>query len=165
MQVGSRPALERLRLALCWVTGGALTGLMAVTVADILSRKLFSAPVAGALELSEFLMGVSVFAALPLVSLHGEHIAFDALGGLLPPAWRHRQWWLANALAAAMWAVLAALLASKALELRQFGDNSPEYHLPVWLFVALAAGFTALTAAAHGIVIALRREDAAADVL
>lgn len=65
--------LDRL-LALC--AGSALFGLMCLTFADVMGRKFWRA-VPGALELSEMLMVVVLFCALPLVSRRGEHVSFE----------------------------------------------------------------------------------------
>ncbi|HLL10498.1 MAG TPA: TRAP transporter small permease subunit, partial [Rubrivivax sp.] len=60
------------------VASVALFGIMLLTLVDVAGRKLFSASVPGSLELTELLMVAVIFAALPLVSLAGEHIAFDS---------------------------------------------------------------------------------------
>jgi TRAP-type transport system small permease protein len=57
----------------------ALFAIMALTLVDVSGRKLLSQSVPGSLELTELLMVVVIFAALPLVSLRGEHVVFDSL--------------------------------------------------------------------------------------
>jgi TRAP-type C4-dicarboxylate transport system permease small subunit len=47
-------------------------------------RKLLDHSIPGSLELTELLMVVVIFAALPLVSLRGEHVVFDSLDAYLP---------------------------------------------------------------------------------
>ena len=66
--------LKRLLDALCGLlAAAALFAIMALTLVDVLGRKLLSQSVPGSLELTEILMVVVIFSALPLVSLHGEH--------------------------------------------------------------------------------------------
>lgn len=62
--------------ALVAVAGLALMGLMALTFVDVMGRK-FWVSVPGAVEISEILMVVVLFAGLPLVAWHAEHVGFE----------------------------------------------------------------------------------------
>lgn len=66
------------------LAGAALFAIMSLTFFDVLGRKLLSNSIPGSLELTELLMVVVIFAALPLVSERGEHVVFDSLDGYLP---------------------------------------------------------------------------------
>ncbi len=79
------PILKKHLETLCGVlAGGALFGIMALTFFDVGGRKLLSHSITGSLELTELLMVVVIFAAMPLVSLRGEHVVFDSLDAYLP---------------------------------------------------------------------------------
>ena len=81
--------MKKLLETICGVLAGvALFGIMALTFFDVGGRKLLSNSITGSLELTEFLMVVVIFAALPLVSLRGEHVVFDSLDPYLPDAVR-----------------------------------------------------------------------------
>lgn len=71
-----------------WVCGllGALAlfAIMTLTFLDVGSRKLLSNSITGSLELTELLMVVVIFSALPLVSQRGEHVVFDSLDRVWP---------------------------------------------------------------------------------
>lgn len=69
----------------------ALFAIMALTFFDVGGRKLLSNSITGSLELTELLMVVVIFAALPLVSLRGEHVVFDSLDHYLPESVRKVQ--------------------------------------------------------------------------
>ncbi|MBX3653982.1 MAG: TRAP transporter small permease [Ramlibacter sp.] len=58
---------------------------MVLTFLDVGGRKLLSHSITGSLEMTELLMVVVIFGALPLVSLRGEHVLFDSLDSHLPP--------------------------------------------------------------------------------
>ena len=64
--------LHRLDLALRWTSGlmaaAALFAIMWLTLVDVSGRKFLSHSVPGGLELTEMLMVVVIFGALPLVS-------------------------------------------------------------------------------------------------
>ena len=73
------------------LAAAALFAIMALTFFDVGGRKIFSNSITGSLELTELLMVVVIFAALPLVSLRGEHVVFDSLDHFLPDSVRKTQ--------------------------------------------------------------------------
>jgi TRAP-type C4-dicarboxylate transport system permease small subunit len=66
------------------LAGLALFGIMVLTFLDVGGRKLLDHSITGSLEMTELLMVVVIFGALPLVSERGEHVVFDSLDGFLP---------------------------------------------------------------------------------
>jgi TRAP-type C4-dicarboxylate transport system permease small subunit len=56
-----------------------LLAMVAVTVLDVAGRYFFNAPLSGGFEISEILMGLTVFAALPLASRAENHLAIGLL--------------------------------------------------------------------------------------
>jgi len=135
------------------LAAAALFSIMALTLVDVAGRKLMSASLPGSLELTEILMVVVIFAALPLVSLHGEHVAFDSLDRYLPPWLRRLQQALIDLLCAAALGGLAWLLWSKAGQMASYGDTTAQLKLPVGPFVYAMAVLCALTAAVHAVLL------------
>jgi TRAP-type C4-dicarboxylate transport system permease small subunit len=79
--------LKKLLEVFCGLLSGlALFGIMALTFFDVIGRKVVSNSIPGSLEITELLMVVVIFGALPLVSARGEHVEFDSLDPYLP-AW------------------------------------------------------------------------------
>jgi len=66
------------------LAGLALFAIMVLTFLDVGGRKLLDHSISGSLEMTELLMVVVIFGALPLVSERGEHVVFDSLDGFLP---------------------------------------------------------------------------------
>jgi len=66
------------------LAGLALFAIMLLTFLDVAGRKLLDHSITGSLELTELLMVVVIFGALPLVSERGEHVVFDSLDALIP---------------------------------------------------------------------------------
>ncbi len=66
------------------LAGLALFAIMVLTFFDVAGRKLLSHSITGSLELTELLMVVVIFGALPLVSERGEHVVFDSLDPIIP---------------------------------------------------------------------------------
>ena len=73
------------------LSGAALFAIMALTFFDVGGRKLIDQSIPGSLELTELLMVVVIFGALPLVSLRDEHVLFDSLDSYLPASVRRVQ--------------------------------------------------------------------------
>lgn len=82
--------MKKLLELLCGLLSGtALFGIMALTFFDVLGRKFANNSIPGSLELTELMMVMVIFGALPLVSGRGEHVEFDSLDPYLP-AWLRR---------------------------------------------------------------------------
>lgn len=131
------------------LAAAALFGIMALTLVDVLGRKLWSTSLPGALELTELLMVAVIFASLPLVSLHGEHVLFDSFDARLSPQLRRFQQALVNVLCAALLAGLAWLMWTKAGQMASYGDITAQLKWPVAPFVYAMAVLCALAAAVH----------------
>lgn len=71
--VGAGPSPWPIRL-LAVIVQILLFSMMALTFVDVVGRYIFNAPVPGAAEYIEFLLGLLIFSAFPLVTWHREHI-------------------------------------------------------------------------------------------
>jgi len=131
------------------LAAAALFAIMWLTLVDVGGRKLLSASVPGSLELTELLMVVVIFAGLPLVSLHGEHIVFDSLDRFLPGTWRRVQHMLVGLLCAAALTGLAVLLWHKGGDIAAYGDTTAQLKIPQAPFVYGMAVLCAVTALVH----------------
>jgi TRAP-type transport system small permease protein len=144
------PLLDRALHALCGgLAAVALFAIMALTLVDVSGRKLISTSVPGSLELTEILMVLVIFAALPLVSRHGEHVVFDSLDRLLPPALRRAQQFAVDLLCAAALAGLAWLMWGKAGQMIEYGDITAQLKLPLGAFVYVMSVLCGVTALVH----------------
>lgn len=79
---------SRLTTGIHALSGGAagllLFALMAVTMADVVGRDLFSRPLPGGNEIVQILMAGIIYAALPSVCRQEGHVTVDLLDGLTP---------------------------------------------------------------------------------
>jgi TRAP-type C4-dicarboxylate transport system permease small subunit len=144
-------ALER---ALGLIAGAALFGMMGLTFADVIGRKLFAASIPGSVELTELLMLAVIFAALPLTSLKGEHVLFDLLDPMLPAGlrkWQHR---LANLACAALLGAAAWLVETRALRTGGQGDITAQLEISIAPFQHATAVMLLLTALVHLVLVA-----------
>lgn len=127
----------------------ALFGIMALTLVDVAGRKAFSSSVPGSLELTELLMVVVIFAGLPLVSLHGEHVVFDSLDALLPRWLQRGQQALVDLCCALALGALAWLMWQKAGQMLDAGDTTAQLKISQGPFVMLMGALCGLTALVH----------------
>jgi TRAP-type C4-dicarboxylate transport system permease small subunit len=146
--------MKRLEAILGLIAAIALFAMMALTFADVLGRKLLSASIPGSLELTELLMLAVIFVALPLTSLHGEHVVFDLIEPLLPAplrAWQHR---IANLVCAGLLLGAAWLVLQRAGRTLEEGDRTAQLGLSLAPFHYAVALALLLTAAMHLILTA-----------
>jgi TRAP-type transport system small permease protein len=157
----SRPPSNRaLRLAdgfFAVVAGAVLFGMMVMTTIDVFGRYILNAPLGFAFEMTQLAMAVVVFAALPSVTLRGQHVTVglfeNAFGGW---ALRIRNVLIALAAAAGCF-YLAWRLSTLAARFLRYGEITTVLHVPVgyvaWIGVAglVAAGIAALLIAASAI--------------
>ena len=146
---------KRLLEALCGVLAAlALFGIMALTLVDVVARKLLTGSIPGSLEVTELLLVVVIFAGLPLVSLRGEHVVFDSLDALLPSALRRAQGVVVDLFCAACLAVIGWTMGLKAGQMLDYGDKTQQLGLTLGWFVYLMSALLFISAAVHLLLIA-----------
>lgn len=74
---------SRLELVLGACCALLIVSLVAVTCIDVVGRYVFEAPLVGAFEMTQMLLGALVFCALPLTTERREHVEVDLLRTLL----------------------------------------------------------------------------------
>jgi TRAP-type C4-dicarboxylate transport system permease small subunit len=145
-----------------FVAALGLFGMMVLTFADVVGRKLGSS-ITGSLELTELLMLVVIFVGLPIASLKGEHVFFDLLDQLLPERLRRIQSAVANAICAALLLGAAWLVWERAGRTAEQGDITAQLAIGIAPFQYMAAALLLLTALMH-LVLMFRPPIAAAHV-
>ena len=141
-----RAWLERACSAL---SATALFGIMVLTLVDVVSRKLLAGSIPGSLEVTELLLVVVIFAGLPLVSLHGEHVVFDSLDPLLPRVVRRVQDVLVDLFCASGLAVIGWVMWQKAGQMLEYGDKTQQLGLTLGWFVYLMSVLLFISALVH----------------
>ncbi|TNF61022.1 MAG: TRAP transporter small permease [Burkholderiales bacterium] len=152
--------LDRL---LYWSTGlmaaMALFGIMWLTVVDVTGRKFLNNSVPGGLEITEVLMVVVIFGALPLVSWRNEHVVFDSLDAVIPDWLKGIQARLIHLVCAGVFAYMARLLMMRAQRFAEYGDTTAYLLMPVAPVAWLMAALLGLTAVVHLIQVLIGQTD------
>jgi TRAP-type C4-dicarboxylate transport system permease small subunit len=147
--------LKKLLELLCGLLSGtALFGIMALTFFDVLGRKFLSNSIPGSLEITELLMVVVIFGALPLVSERGEHVEFDSLDPYLPRWLRRAQTFLVHLLCAAMLLGLGWLMWRSGGQFLQSGETTAQLQILKAPFLYGMGVLCAATGVIHLLLIA-----------
>jgi TRAP-type transport system small permease protein len=131
------------------LSGTALFAIMALTFFDVGGRKLLSQSIPGSLELTELLMVVVIFGALPLVSQRGEHVVFDSLDSYLPASVRRFQGILVHALIGVALIGLGYLMFKTGQQFAINGDNTAQLKIDKAPFLYGMGVLSAITGLVH----------------
>ncbi len=132
----------------------ALFAIMALTFFDVGGRKLLGNSIPGSLELTELLMVVVIFGALPLVSLRGEHVLFDSLDGYLPDAALKLQKAVIHLLIAAALLALGWLMWKTGGQFAANGETTAQLKFPKAPFIYGMAVLCAISGLVHLVLVA-----------
>ena len=122
----------------------ALIGMTAVTVIDVAGRYLFGAPLQGGFELSELMMGLTVFAALPLATRAEGHLAIGLFTDRLRGRARRVHRLTILAITALSLAFIAWRMAVQAQILHRGEAATGSLQLPLWPLASVMAALAAL---------------------
>lgn len=136
---------KNLEKTLHWTAGltaaTALFGIVWLTLFDVTGRKFLNNSIPGSLEITEMLMVVVIFGALPLVSWRGEHVVFDTLDPYIPNWLKQLQGRLVHLVSGSTLGLMAYLLSLRARRFGEYGDVTIHLQLPLapvaWLMAAL----------------------------
>ena len=128
------------------VAAVAILALMTVAFADVMMRS-FVRPLSGAFELTEVLVGVMVFAALPFVTLRGKHVKVSLLRSLAGQhqALRLVLLWSSRIATGVLMAFLAYHLWALGVQFAQTNSRAVFADLPLAPFAYFAAVMCALS--------------------
>jgi len=131
------------------LSGLALFAIMVLTFLDVSGRKIWSQSITGSLELTELLMVVVIFGALPLVSMKSEHVVFDSLDALFSPFFQRIQRALVNLVCAALLFGLAYLMWRTGSEFAVTGETTAQLKIAKAPFIQGMGVLCGLTGLVH----------------
>ncbi len=135
------------------VAATVLFAMMVLTFVDVTGRKLFTRPVYGAYEITEFLMGMLIFCALPLVTAREGHVSIDVLDHLVSAGFARWQRVLVNAISTAALAFVAWRLWVLSASHMRTHEVTMTLHIPHGPFSRVFAVMSALAAVACLVIV------------
>lgn len=125
-----KTAAWRIRRGIESVMALFLLGMVALTFADVIGRRLFATPIYGANDITEHLMALTVFAGLPLVTIASAHLTVDLFDGLVTHP--RMAWWraLIALTVAAILGLIAWLFLQNALNAARITEVSQALRIP-----------------------------------
>ena len=130
----------RVTLWLARIASVALAIIAVVTFVDVVGRYFFNAPFAFTVELTQLAMAIVVYFGVGLVTHEDAHINADVVTLRLPPRGRALFALVMNLLAAAFLVLVVWRLWVQADFLRDKGDTTMVWTMPLWPF-AFAVAF------------------------
>lgn len=108
-----------------------LFAIMTLSVIDVIARDVFNGSIVGAFEITEVMMGVLVFAGLPIVTANEGHVAVTLLDSLMSPKVRKVQQFLVNLVCAVILGFFATRLWDVADQLVAHNDITLFLKMPL----------------------------------
>lgn len=124
-----------------------LFAMMLLTFADVWGRYLLNRPVFGGYEVTEFMMGVLIFTALPMLCAQEGHVTIDLLDHFVPKSWLRWQRVAVNLVSGVVLAVMALqvfLLSGQLARNNEVTMTLKIPHAPFALLFAVMAAFASL---------------------
>jgi TRAP-type C4-dicarboxylate transport system permease small subunit len=144
--------LRAVRIVLGSIAALLIFAMMSITVVDVIGRYGFNRPLPGAFELTEIMLAITIFVALPLVTLENNHITVSLITEQLSERTRRIQGCLAAAFSAVLLAFVAWRLYRHGLQLSSYGDVTIFLRMPKGPLAFLMATLTAIGALAAAVL-------------
>ena len=143
---GFEQAVERACIWLAIAGGFVMLGFTAISVASIVGRTFFGAPLVGDYELTERGTAIAVFAMLPYCHLRGGNVSVDLFVSMFPSAMRRALALISDVLFAVVAALLAWRLTLGGINQYEYRDKSMMLEIPTWwMFVPIVLSMLLLT--------------------
>lgn len=140
-----RVVINFLDRALAWIGGIALLVMMFLTFVDVIGRYFLRRPVLGAFELTEILLAITVFTAMPAVTQQDNHIKLDFLDPLIPQSVGGFIDAISAAFMTAALVLLGYAVALQASKMAAAGIHSDILNLPTHLVLYFVAALLILS--------------------
>ncbi len=124
---------------------GVLFIMMLLTASDVMFRYIFNRPIAGSIELTEFMMAIMVSFGIAYCAVLGGHVSVDVVVSLLPKKVRTIIGIITTLLSLGLFLLITWQNVLYIKEIFDSGLESPVLLLPAYPYIAaVAIGFGAL---------------------
>lgn len=135
-------ASRKLRIfssAMSYVGAASLFGMMCLTTADVLGRYIFSKPITGVYEITEYLVLILIFSFIGFTQSQGSHVSVDLLLPKLPAKAGFVIDLVNHVICLVLMAIIFWMGILKAIDLRSVGEASPNLGIPAYPFAFFLA--------------------------
>ncbi|NNE85300.1 MAG: TRAP transporter small permease [Alphaproteobacteria bacterium] len=120
---------------LTFVTAAFMLAIAVVTFVDVTGRYVFNSPIRGGVEVIEFLLGLLIFSALPLVTVKRAHIRVELFDGFMSARFKNIREVVVLLANAGMILFITERMWTTAVEMAEDGELSLHLQLPTAPFV------------------------------
>ena len=139
-------AVRRLEQALGYFAALILFVTMVMTLVDVLGRYFFSTPLPAGHELTELLVGLVVYAAIPLITIRNQQITITLFSTRLRGLFRYMLDTILPLFSAVVMGLFAWRLVVQASKLAEFGSATLYLQWSIYPFVYFMGVMAALSA-------------------
>jgi len=122
-----------------------MAAIAGVTFVDVTGRYVFTAPIPGGVEIIEFLLGLLIFSALPLVIAKNAHITVELFDGFMSTGFKRARDFIVLLANAGVLAFITSRMWFTALEMLEFDEISLHLQVPTAPLLFTLAGLSAMS--------------------
>jgi len=127
-----RKVIKKINYYLNYISSFLLGALMLLTVADVISRRFFNAPIRGTFELTMLTITVIVYLGFAHSNDFKEHIVIDVLYDALPRLGKKVFSIISAAISLALAILMSAAIYEHIFRLYASGATSASLRIPIW---------------------------------
>ncbi len=120
--------------ALGYLGALSLFAMMCLTAADVMGRYIFSTPITGAFEITEFLVLILIFSFLGNAQAHKMHVTVDLVLSRFPKTLRFYVDLFNHTMSLVIMALITWIGTERAIELKEVSETSPNLGVPFYPF-------------------------------
>lgn len=123
-----------------------MLSIAAVTIVDVTGRYVFNSPIPGGVEVIEFLLGLTIFSSLPLVTVKRAHITVELFDGMMSDGFKRVREFIVLVASAAMIIFITHRMWSTGLDMLENDDISLHLEVPTAPILFVLCGLSAISA-------------------
>tara|TARA_B100000315_G_C14580893_1_gene590412 strand:+ start:1454 stop:2113 length:660 start_codon:yes stop_codon:yes gene_type:complete len=128
------------------IAAAFMFGIASVTIIDVTGRYAFNNPIPGGVEIIEFLLGLTIFSALPLVTVKRAHITVELFDGFMSDGFKRVREVIVLIASAGMIIFITHRMWSTGLDMLENDDISIHLELPTAPLLFVLCGLSAISA-------------------
>ncbi|HCN70783.1 MAG TPA: hypothetical protein DIS96_03345 [Pusillimonas sp.] len=117
---------------LAFIAGTVLFLMMLATFADVIGRYFFNHPLLGTYELTQLALALTIFSAMPWVTLKSEHVEIDFLYTRLSPYWKKLNRVITNVLVICVFSMVGYAVFLQGIKAKDSGLVTEDLNIQIY---------------------------------